>query len=57
MPINPDAIGAKTAPRPFEWTERDTLLYALGVGMGGQKIRQHAKAQVILTRRNRPRSV
>jgi acyl dehydratase len=34
MPINPDAIGAKTAPRPFEWTERDTLLYALGVGAG-----------------------
>jgi acyl dehydratase len=34
MPINPVAIGAKTAPRPFEWTERDTLLYALGVGAG-----------------------
>jgi acyl dehydratase len=34
MPINPDAIGAKTAPQPFEWTERDTLLYALGVGAG-----------------------
>ena len=23
MPINPDAIGATTAPQPFEWTERD----------------------------------
>ena len=34
MPINPNAIGAKTAPQPFEWTERDTLLYALGVGCG-----------------------
>jgi hypothetical protein len=34
MPINPDAIGAKSAPQPFEWTERDTLLYALGVGAG-----------------------
>jgi acyl dehydratase len=34
MPINPDAIGARTAPQPFEWTERDTLLYALGVGAG-----------------------
>lgn len=34
MPINPDAIGAKTAPQPFHWTERDTLLYALGVGAG-----------------------
>jgi acyl dehydratase len=34
MPINPDAIGAKTAPQRFEWTERDTLLYALGVGAG-----------------------
>lgn len=34
MPINPDAIGATSAPQPFEWTERDTLLYALGVGAG-----------------------
>lgn len=34
MPINPNAIGAKTAPQPYEWTERDTLLYALGVGAG-----------------------
>jgi acyl dehydratase len=34
MPINPDAIGAKAAPQPFEWTDRDTLLYALGVGAG-----------------------
>jgi acyl dehydratase len=34
MPINPDAIGAKTASEPFAWTERDTLLYALGVGAG-----------------------
>ena len=34
MPINPDAIGATTAPQPFAWTERDTLLYALGVGAG-----------------------
>jgi acyl dehydratase len=34
MPINPAAIGAKTAPKTFAWTERDTLLYALGVGAG-----------------------
>ena len=34
MPINPDAIDATTAPQPFAWTERDTLLYALGVGAG-----------------------
>ena len=34
MPINPAAIGAKTAPQPFAWTEHDTLLYALGVGAG-----------------------
>src|ERR1700712_3267494 len=34
MPINPDAIGATTAPQPFEWTERHPLPYALGVGAG-----------------------
>jgi acyl dehydratase len=38
MPINPDAIGATTAPQPFEWTERDTMLYALGVGAGPQDL-------------------
>jgi acyl dehydratase len=34
MPIDPTAVGAKTEPRVFEWTDRDTLLYALGVGAG-----------------------
>ncbi|WP_029367731.1 MaoC family dehydratase [Mycobacterium sp. UM_WWY] len=34
MPINPNAIGEKTDPHVFEWTDRDTLLYAVGVGAG-----------------------
>lgn len=34
MPINPNAIGEKTDPSVFEWTDRDTLLYAIGVGAG-----------------------
>jgi acyl dehydratase len=34
MPIDPNAIGAKTEPQLFTWTDRDTLLYALGVGAG-----------------------
>jgi acyl dehydratase len=34
MPIDPNAIGAKTSPHVFEWNDRDTLLYALGVGAG-----------------------
>src|SRR6201990_1035100 len=34
MPIDPTGIGAKTSPHVFEWTDRDTLLYALGVGAG-----------------------
>lgn len=34
MPLDPTAIGAKTDPQLFEWTDRDTLLYALGVGAG-----------------------
>ena len=38
MPINPDAIGATTAPQRFEWTERDTLLYALGGGAGTEDL-------------------
>jgi acyl dehydratase len=38
MPINPNAIGAKTAAQPYEWTDRETLLYALGVGAGTQDL-------------------
>ena len=34
MPIDPNAIGARTDSKPFEWTDRETLLYALGVGCG-----------------------
>jgi acyl dehydratase len=34
MAIDPKAIGAVTDPVLFEWTDRDTLLYALGVGAG-----------------------
>ncbi|MEO3760720.1 MaoC/PaaZ C-terminal domain-containing protein [Mycobacterium sp. B14F4] len=34
MALDPNAIGAKTDPQLFDWTDRDTLLYALGVGAG-----------------------
>lgn len=34
MAIDPTAIGAVTEPHLYEWTERDTMLYALGVGAG-----------------------
>src|SRR6201993_1600405 len=34
MPIDSNAIGATTDANVFEWTDRDTLLYALGVGAG-----------------------
>ncbi|OBH25308.1 dehydrogenase [Mycobacterium sp. E342] len=34
MAIEPSAVGAVTEPMLFEWTDRDTMLYALGVGAG-----------------------
>ncbi len=34
MPIDPGAIGAKADDYTFTWTDRDTMLYALGVGCG-----------------------
>jgi acyl dehydratase len=34
MALDPNAIGATTEPQDFEWTDRDTMLYALGVGAG-----------------------
>jgi acyl dehydratase len=34
MPIDPNALGATTKPHLVDWTDRDTMLYALGVGAG-----------------------
>jgi acyl dehydratase len=34
MPIDPNAIGVTAEPYVFSWTDRDTMLYALGVGCG-----------------------
>jgi acyl dehydratase len=38
MAIDPNAIGAVTKPMLFEWTDRDTILYALGVGAGTEDL-------------------
>ncbi|MBW0016284.1 MAG: MaoC family dehydratase N-terminal domain-containing protein [Mycobacterium sp.] len=38
MAIDPNAVGAATDPILFEWTDRDTLLYALGVGAGTEDL-------------------
>lgn len=53
MPIDPHAIGAKTEPHLFEWTDRDTMLYALGVGAGAADLawtteNSHNTAQQVL---------
>lgn len=34
MPINPDAVGATSAPTRSSWRSKDGLLYAVGVGAG-----------------------
>jgi len=34
MPINPEAVGAKSEPSEHSWTSKDALLYAVGVGAG-----------------------
>jgi acyl dehydratase len=34
MPLDPNAVGATMEPYDFAWTDRDTLLYAIGVGCG-----------------------
>jgi acyl dehydratase len=38
MAIDPTAVGATTDPQLHEWTDRDTLLYALGVGAGAEDL-------------------
>ena len=39
------AVGAKTEPQLFEWTDRDTLLYALGVGARHRGFGVHHREQ------------
>ena len=34
MGIDPNSVGASTAPETRRWDDRDTLLYAIGVGAG-----------------------
>lgn len=34
MPLNPQAVGLRSAPSRFAWTHKDAILYALGVGCG-----------------------
>ncbi|HET6954530.1 MAG TPA: MaoC/PaaZ C-terminal domain-containing protein [Acidimicrobiales bacterium] len=36
MPINPDAVGTRSAPVRRSWSSKDSLLYALGVGAGAE---------------------
>lgn len=36
MPINPDAVGTRGAPTRRRWDQKDSLLYAVGVGAGQQ---------------------
>src|SRR5689334_5889849 len=38
MALDPDSIGKKTDPQVVEWTDRETLLYALGLGCGTQDL-------------------
>src|SRR5246127_2210711 len=53
MAIDPSAVGAVTEPMLFEWTDRDTMLYALGVGCGLEDLsfttdNSHAITQQVL---------
>lgn len=53
MPIDPNAVGATTKPRTVEWSDRETLLYALGVGAGTGELaftteNSHGIAQQVL---------
>lgn len=39
MALNMDAVGKKLEPMTFEYTDRDVMLYALGVGAGVDNLR------------------
>jgi acyl dehydratase len=40
VPINPEAVGAKSEPTRQSWTSKDALLYAVGVGAGQEPLEE-----------------
>lgn len=38
MPLNPDAVGSKSDPVEVSWTSKDALIYAVGIGAGGEEL-------------------
>ena len=38
MPLNPDAVGSTSEPVEAGWTSKDALLYAVGIGAGGDEL-------------------
>ena len=43
MPISyPDILDIKSEPQTARWTDRDTMLYALGIGMGQDPMNEAA---------------
>lgn len=38
MPLNPDAVGSKSEPVEASWNSKDALLYAVGIGAGGDEL-------------------
>ena len=51
MPINYDALMAiASADEPFQYTEKDTMLYAIGVGFGSDPLDQHELPYVMESR-------
>jgi acyl dehydratase len=49
MPLDPKAVGLEGTPSERSWTQRDTLLYALGVGCGTNELEfTFEKNQIVL---------
>ena len=41
MPIQyPEILSLKSDPQPFKWGDRETMLYALGIGLGGDPMNE-----------------
>lgn len=38
MPLNPDAVGSTSDPVEASWSSKDALLYAVGIGAGGDEL-------------------
>jgi acyl dehydratase len=54
MPLDPTSVGSTGTPRTISWTSKDALLYAVGIGAGGDDLAYTTENTADVTQRVYP---